>query len=181
MSFFDKVCALFTKKVTVADGTFVSPEGLAGKYAAPMAGLVKPISECSDPAYASGTVAPGVVIVPSDNRVFAPAAGVVDTLFHTKHAIVLVLDNGLEVVIHVGLDTVNLDGEGFKAHVEAGDKVQAGQLLLTYDPEVLKARGLSAESPVLITNLDSFGDRYEVEALSGQVQAGQAAFVLSRN
>lgn len=180
MGLFDKLTSLFSKKEQVADASFVSPNGILGEYASPMEGLVKPLSECSDSSFSSG-IWPGVVIVPTGNQVFAPAAGVVDTLFHTRHALVLRLENGLEMVIHVGIDTVNLEGEGFTAHVEAGDTVRQGQLLLTFDPEVLKAKGYSNESPIIVVNADELSDdKYEVEAVVGQVKVGEPAFRINK-
>lgn len=98
----------------------------------------------------------GVVIDPSEGKLVAPFDGTVSLLFPTKHAIGLVSDTGVELLIHVGLDTVELDGKGFTAHVKQGDAVKAGQLLLEVDLNVVKEAGYTTQTPVIITNSNDF-------------------------
>lgn len=119
---------------------------------APLEGTVAPLSTATDEAFAQGLLGKGVVIHPTKGEVVAPFDGTVMTLFPTKHAIGLVSDNGLELLIHVGMDTVQLEGKFFETHVAQGDKVKRGQKLLTFDIEAIKAAGYSVETPVIITN-----------------------------
>ena len=93
-------------------------------------------------------------------------------VFDTKHAIALSTDDGLEVLIHVGVDTVNLEGKGYVAHVESGAEVKKGDLLLTFDMDVIKAAGYKTDTPVIITNTDEYSD---IRVLAeGPVRAGDA-------
>ncbi|WP_396126146.1 PTS glucose transporter subunit IIA [Anaerobacillus sp. CMMVII] len=97
----------------------------------------------------------GFAIVPSDGKVFAPVAGEIVNLFPTKHAIGIKSTGGLEVLIHFGIDTVNLKGEGFKTHVQQGDRITQGQLLLEVDLSFVKERVPSLVTPVIFTNLEA--------------------------
>ncbi|GAB6384030.1 PTS system trehalose-specific EIIBC component [Enterococcus cecorum] len=123
---------------------------------APFTGQLLPLAEAKDPVFAQGTMGQGVVIDPSEGKLVAPFDGTVSLLFPTKHAIGLVSDTGVEVLIHVGLDTVELDGKGFTAHVKQGDAVKAGQLLLEVDLNVVKEAGYTTQTPVIITNSTDF-------------------------
>ena len=122
----------------------------------PMEGRIIPISEVPDDAFSSTSVGNGFGIVPTDGTVTAPVNGKVTMIFETKHAIGLVTDSGVEVMIHVGLDTVNMKGEGFNAHVEAGDIVKVGDVLLDVDLAAIKHAGYSVITPVVITNTNQF-------------------------
>jgi PTS system beta-glucosides-specific IIC component len=136
----------------------------------PVAGQVLPLSEAGDAAFAEGIMGHGVVVVPSKGEVVAPADGIVMTLFPTKHAIGLLTDAGAEVLIHVGIDTVQLDGQYFETFVQQGDHVKKGQKLLSFDIEAIKAAGYSTETPVIVTNTPSY-EKINVtdqEMVSGQ-------------
>ncbi len=122
----------------------------------PMSGRVIPLSDVPDGAFASGALGDGFGIEPSDGKVTSPVNGQVMMVFGTKHAIGLVSDEGVEVMIHVGLDTVTLKGEGFTAHVQAGDQVKVGDLLLDVDLDAVKAAGLPTVTPIVITNTTNF-------------------------
>lgn len=98
----------------------------------------------------------GVVIEPSEGLLTAPFDGVVSAFFPTKHAIGLISDAGTEILIHIGMDTVKLDGKGFEAFVQQGDQVKQGQKLLTFDIDLIKGQGLIVETPVIVTNQDIF-------------------------
>ena len=100
----------------------------------------------------------GAAVDPSEGKVVAPADGEVSTLFDTHHAIGLTLDNGMEMLIHVGINTVELNGEGYKAHVEEGDKVVRGQTLITFDIPLIQSKGYKTITPVIITNPDDYKD-----------------------
>lgn len=129
---------------------------------APVSGEVKPLSDCKDEAFATGVLGKGVVITPSEDTICAPFDGVVENLFHTGHAIGITSDSGCTVLIHIGMDTVRLDGEGFSAHVKQGDAVKKGQKLITFDLEGIKAKGYVMDTPVLVTNADEFTDVVEL-------------------
>ena len=98
----------------------------------------------------------GVVIEPSQGELVSPVNGTVTVLFPTKHAVGIVSEEGVEMLMHIGMDTVSLDGKGFEAHVEQGDKVVVGQQLISFDMDVIKKAGLVTETPVIITNQDDF-------------------------
>ena len=100
----------------------------------------------------------GVAVIPSEGRIVAPASGEVVVMFETKHAVSIKADNGAELIVHIGLDTVNLKGEYFEAHVKQGDRVQAGDLLITADLEQIRAAGYDVITPVLICNTPDFPD-----------------------
>ena len=123
---------------------------------APMAGQAVPVTEVPDPTFAAGMLGNGIAIVPSVGEVLAPCDATVDMMFTTGHAISLIADNGAEILIHVGLETVSLEGKPFKVHVAAGDKVQKGQLLIEVDLEAIKAAGLNTITPMLVCNSDTY-------------------------
>lgn len=123
---------------------------------APLSGTVKPIEQCSDPMFASKAMGDGVVIVPESNTLISPINGKVMMVFPTKHAIGLRGENGEEILIHVGLDTVSLDGAPFNVLIKDGQEIKAGQALMTIDLEAIKAAGLSIETPIIITNGKQF-------------------------
>lgn len=129
-----------------------------GKLVAPVSGEMKPISECPDPVFSGEALGKGVVIEPSEGKIYAPCDGVVENLADTLHAVGITSDSGVEVLIHIGMDTVGLNGEGFKAHCKAGDKIKAGQLLIEFDMGFIKSHGLPTATPVVITNSDDYTD-----------------------
>ncbi len=128
----------------------------------PLKGEVKPLSACSDPAFASEGMGKGVVIEPAEGKLYAPCDGQVMMLFETLHAIGIKSEEGAELLIHIGLDTVKLNGEGFKAHVKNGDIIKKGDLLIEFDIPFIKEKGLSVSTPMVITNVDSFADMLSV-------------------
>ena len=118
----------------------------------PVNGKVLPLEKSNDAAFASGSMGKGIVIVPTDGKVVAPFNGKVQVLFPTKHAIGLVSDDGIEVLLHVGIDTVNMNGDGFEAFVKQGDVVKAGQTLVMADLDKIEKAGLSTQTMVIVTN-----------------------------
>ncbi|MDY4761836.1 PTS system trehalose-specific EIIBC component [Streptococcus thoraltensis] len=118
----------------------------------PLAGEVKPLSEAVDPVFAQGVMGQGVLVEPSEGQLVAPMSGTISVLFPSKHAVGLVSDEGVEMLMHIGMDTVNLDGKGFTAHVAQGDKVAAGDLLISFDIAAIQAAGYPVETPVIVTN-----------------------------
>ena len=128
----------------------------SAEVVSPLAGQVKPLSQATDPVFSSGVMGQGIVIEPSQGELVSPVNGTVTVLFPTKHAVGIVSEEGVEMLMHIGMDTVSLDGKGFEAHVEQGDKVVVGQQLISFDMDVIKEAGLVTETPVIITNQDDF-------------------------
>ena len=122
----------------------------------PMTGKVLDIDKVPDEVFASGALGEGVAILPTDGRVVAPADGTIATLMDTKHAVALVTDSGCEILIHVGLDTVQMEGKPFEYHVTQGQKVRKGDLLLTADLKMITDAGYKIHTPVLVTNSDDY-------------------------
>lgn len=119
---------------------------------APIEGTIKPIEDSSDAAFASGALGKGVVIIPSVGKVYAPVSGTVTVLFPSLHAIGITSDSGVELLIHIGINTVQLEGKGYTAHIKQGDHVDCGQLLVEFDMDYISKEGYSLETPVLVTN-----------------------------
>ena len=133
--------------------------GAVTEIVAPLAGTVMPLNEVEDPVFSTGVVGQGAGISPADGEtivVTAPAAGTLAVAPASGHAYGITLDNGVEVLIHVGLDTVNLEGKGFDVKVKQGDRVTAGQELVRVDRKTIEDAGYSLTTPVLITNTDKF-------------------------
>lgn len=146
------------------------------EIASPIKGRVLKLESIQDAAFASGVLGKGAAILPEEGKVYAPADGVVSALFPTLHAIGLETDMGAEILIHIGLDTVQLGGEGFTAMISQGDRVKKGQLLVTFDKEFIESKGFCMETPVLITNTDKFLD--VVETGKGRVDQGECLLTL---
>lgn len=125
-------------------------------FYAPMAGAAVPITQVPDPTFAEGMLGNGIAIEPTEGKVYAPCDATVDMMFTTGHAVSLVADCGAEILIHVGLETVSLEGKPFTIHVANGDKVKKGQLLMEVDLEAVKAAGLPTITPMLICNTDDY-------------------------
>ena len=125
-------------------------------FYAPMAGKAVPIAEVPDPTFAEGMLGNGIAIEPTEGKVYAPCDATVDMMFTTGHAVSLSNAAGAEILIHVGLETVGLEGKPFKVHVASGDKVKKGQLLMEADLEAIKAAGLNTITPMLVCNTEEF-------------------------
>lgn len=140
----------------------------------PLSGTVIPLEEVKDEAFSGGALGKGAAVLPEKGELYAPCDGTVATLFPTLHAIGLVSDQGCELLIHIGLDTVRLDGKYFKAYVRQGDHVKKGQKLLTFDKEAIEKEGYLLQTPVLVTNPDDYAD---VAVLSDQTVAAGDDFL----
>jgi len=122
----------------------------------PLKGDVLELAQVEDAAFSAGILGKGCAIVPAEGEVYAPVDGVLTTLFPTKHALGITSDDGVEVLIHIGLNTVQLNGEGFTAHVQQGERVSRGQHLLSFDLAELKDKGYCLQTPVIITNTNDY-------------------------
>ena len=122
----------------------------------PMNGEVFPLSKSSDQAHQEEMIGKGALIIPSEGAVYAPFNGVVEMVFETRHAIGLLSDDGVELMIHVGFETVELEGKHYKDHVQEKQKIKEGDLLLEFDMEGIKADGYKIETPVIVTNTASY-------------------------
>ncbi|MDD6794498.1 MAG: PTS glucose transporter subunit IIA [Clostridiaceae bacterium] len=141
---------------------------------APIKGKAVALSEVPDPVFAQKMAGDGVAIDPADDLVVSPADGELSLVFNTKHAFALTLENGAELLVHIGVDTVSLNGEGFEQLAEAGTKVKAGTPIIKIDREFIKSKGFSLMTPVLITNPDNF----EISAIENvDTVAGETAVV----
>lgn len=142
----------------------------------PLKGEVKVLSEIKDEAFASGALGDGVAIEPSIGKLVAPASGTVTALFPTNHAIGIKTDQGAEILIHIGMDTVKLEGKYFSAHTSQGARVEKGQLLIEFDIEKIKATGLPVTTPVVVTNYKDFNVQSTSEK---QISFGDQLFNLN--
>ncbi len=128
------------------------------KVLSPLTGDVIELSKVQDDAFAQGAMGEGVAILPTDGKVYAPFDGTLTMIFPTKHACGVLSDNGTELLIHIGLDTVQLNGQHFTAHKAQGERVKAGDLLIEFDIDAIKEAGYLLETPVIITNRDDYLD-----------------------
>ncbi|MDE6760992.1 MAG: beta-glucoside-specific PTS transporter subunit IIABC [Lachnospiraceae bacterium] len=126
--------------------------------ASPLKGEVKALSEVNDEAFSGGILGQGLAILPAEGKLYAPCNGEITTFFPTGHAIGISSENGAEILIHVGMDTVKLDGEGFTKRKNQGDKVKKGELLLEFDINKIKEAGYDIITPMIITNSDDYSD-----------------------
>lgn len=130
----------------------------------PVKGEAVPIQEVPDPTFGEEMLGKGVAVRPAEGKYYAPADGEISLLFETLHAVSVTTDTGVEILIHIGLDTVALKGEHFTAHVKTGDKVKKGDLLVSVDLEAVKAAGYEVITPIVICNTPDFAS---VEAITG--------------
>jgi sugar PTS system EIIA component len=121
---------------------------------APLSGKVVALSEVPDPTFSEKMLGDGIAIMPTEGRVVSPVNGEIITVFPTKHAIGIRSEQEAEILIHIGLETVQMNGEGFKQHIQEGDKVKAGQLLMEFSLDLVREKAKSTITPVIITNLD---------------------------
>lgn len=152
-------------------------EGSGEIIHSPIKGEVKALSEVNDGVFSAGIMGKGFAIEPEEGEVVSPVNGSVTTVFKTKHAIGITSDQGAEILIHIGLDTVKLEGQWFTSHVKEGDKVAPGDPLVSFDLEQIKAAGYDVITPVIVTNTDrySFSPVKEI----GRVQTKEALLALS--
>ena len=124
----------------------------------PLEGKVVPLAEVKDQVFSSGALGKGIAIEPTVGALYAPADGTITTLFPTGHAVGLTTTDGAEVLMHIGMDTVELDGKGFEVFVKQDDQVKRGDLLVKFDLDTIKAAGLSTITPIVVTNTPQYLD-----------------------
>ncbi|WP_091689294.1 PTS sugar transporter subunit IIA [Anaerocolumna aminovalerica] len=142
----------------------------------PLNGQVIPLSNVKDPVFADGILGKGAAILPSEGRLVSPVNGTILNVFPTLHAIGIQSDDGLEILIHLGFDTVELEGKYFKSNISEGDKVSVGDLLIEFQVEEIKKAGYDITTPIVVTN----SDQYEtIEAIPEEnIKAGEKLLII---
>lgn len=148
------------KQTTVSVNTVNEKQDLVteGEVLSPIAGKAIPLSEVNDDVFRSELMGKGMAIIPTEGKVVAPFDGKVITVFETKHAITLKGDNGVEVLIHIGMDTVSLKGKHFEAHIQSGQSVKAGDLLITFDKLAIEKEGYETVTPIIVANTPDYSE-----------------------
>lgn len=147
--------------------------------ASPVDGRVVPIEEVPDETFAEKILGDGCAVIPENGKIYSPVDGTVSTVAETKHAYGISGDNGCDVLVHFGLETVSLKGEGFVSHVKSGDRVERGQLIAEADLELLREKGINTVTPVIITDADE--DNLKPEIPAERVTHGQELMCLRKN
>ena len=129
----------------------------------PMTGKILKLSDVNDQAFSSEALGKGLAINPTDGKVYSPVDGTVTMLFNTNHAIGITSNKGVEILIHIGMDTVEMEGDGFTAHIKQGDKIKAGDLIMEVDLEKVKKAGFETITPILVTNYEDLLDLVETD------------------
>lgn len=142
----------------------------------PLSGNAIALENVNDPTFASGALGKGFAVVPSEGKVYAPFDGTLDLLYDTKHALGMTSSDGIELLVHVGLNTVELDGKYYTAHAESGDTIKKGQLLLEFDISRIKEAGYDITTPVIVTNADNYKETAVVK--TGRIKASEKAIVV---
>lgn len=163
------------KQATATESTDTILDKL--EITAPLSGKTKALSESTDDAFSQGILGKGIIIEPSEGKVFAPFDGTVTAFLPSGHALGLTSDTGIELLIHVGMDTVRLEGKYFDKKVATGDTFKKGDLLLEFDIEKIEAAGYSVETPIIVTNSDQYLDVIDVEDV--EIMPGTQANVLT--
>ena len=141
-------------------------------------GRTIPMDEVNDQTFAQELLGPGIAIVPSNGTVVSPINGTIATVMDTKHAVCIQGEDGLDLIVHAGLDTVELNGKYYQTYKEIGDQVKAGDVLLEFDLEEITKAGYDVTTPIVITNL---GDYKITKCLTGQqVKAGEEVIQLTK-
>jgi len=148
------------------------------KILSPLSGKVIALKEVNDPVFSEGALGVGTAVKPDGGRITAPVDGVISLMFETGHAVSMTSKDGMEILIHVGLDTVKLKGRHFTRHAGTGDKVKAGDLLITFEREAIAAEGYDTVTPVVVCNPDDFKS-IEVTA-SGTVKEQDEIIVVKK-
>lgn len=153
-----------------------APKAKDAELGACLAGTIVPMSEVKDEAFSSCVLGEGVAIEPAKGELYAPADGVISTTFATSHAVGMTTDDGVEVLMHIGIDTVKLNGQYYHCEVRQGDRVKKGQLLIRFDAEAIRAAGYLLTTPVIICNTDEYAS--VTPAAAGAVEPGDVILKL---
>lgn len=165
----------FVKKLFKSDSAQEETKKNTNTLVAAVSGKAVPLSEVPDPVFAEKMAGDGIAIIAEGNTVVAPADGELTLVFGTKHAFAMTLENGLELLVHIGLETVSLNGEGFEQLVEQGTKIKAGTPIIKFDREFIVSKGLPLHTPILITNVDA--TKSITAVANGNVIAGETPVV----
>src|SRR5699024_5351325 len=161
--------------------TCALPISLSHRFAenilSPTTGEIVPLTSVEDEVFSSETMGQGVAIRPDEGRMYAPVDGTVTSLFRTKHAVGITSDNGAEILIHIGMDTVQLDGEFFETHISQGDIVKAGDRLVEFDIDKIPEAGYSIVTPIIITNTSAYE---ELEIVSGDTIVTKEVLIITK-
>ncbi|WP_418704348.1 PTS sugar transporter subunit IIA [Anaerotruncus massiliensis (ex Liu et al. 2021)] len=144
------------------------------EIAAPLTGKVIPVTEVPDPVFAEKVLGDGIAVDPTEGTVYSPVDGTIFQIAHTFHAMGIESDDGLEIRVHLGIDTVKLEGKGFQSFVEVGQKVKKGDKIMEMDIGFIREQGLSPMSPCIITNLDAIKS---MTACPGPAEGGRTAAI----
>ena len=144
------------------------------EIAAPLTGKVIPVTEVPDPVFAEKVLGDGITVDPTEGTVYSPVDGTIFQIAHTFHAMGIESDDGLEILVHLGIDTVKLEGKGFQSFVEVGQKVKKGDKIMEMDIGFIREQGLSPMSPCIITNLDAIKS---MTACPGPAEGGRTAAI----
>lgn len=136
---------------------------------APLKGAIVKLEDVKDEVFSSKAMGEGIAIEPAEGKLYAPADGEIITFFPTGHAIGMMTNDGVELLLHIGMDTVDMNGDGFKPVKAQGDKVKKGDLLLEFDIEKIKAAGHPATTPVIVTNTPDFVKIVPTDAETSEV------------
>ena len=141
----------------------------------PCKGTVVPITEVPDPVFSEKVLGDGFAVIPAEGKIYAPTDGEVTLVFDTLHAVGMTSSMGTEILIHIGMDTVKLNGQGFKSHIKIGDTITKGQLLMEFDIDFIKGKGLEVTTPVVISNSENFT---QMEEMLGTKKHGDQMIIL---
>ena len=166
----DRLDALSAPAPAAAPAKAAAKQKQDALMAAHMTGTVIPMAEVQDEAFSTCVLGEGVAIEPDQGKLYAPADGVVDNLFDTHHAIGLITDEGVELLLHIGINTVELGGKHFEAHVAVDQKVKKGDLLISFDMEAIKAAGYLLTTPMIVCNTDDY--QSVTPQAEGKIKAG---------
>ncbi|MBQ7922951.1 MAG: PTS glucose transporter subunit IIA [Clostridia bacterium] len=143
---------------------------------APLNGIAVPLEQVRDEVFSAGVLGSGMAIIPTNGELYAPADGVIANIPESRHAIAMTADSGIELLMHVGIDTVNLKGEPFTLHVKTGDRVRRGQPLMSFALDKIKEAGYDPVTPVILTESDG----WTVTSVKGEIRAGDVLMSLEK-
>ena len=145
---------------------------------APIKGKLVSIKTVNDPTFKDEILGKGIAIIPYEGKIYAPDSGTVSSVFPTGHAVIMVMNSGVELLIHFGIDTVKLNRDYFKVHVQNGQKVLKGELLIEADMEKIKEKGYDVITPVVVCNTEEFSQIEVVQ--EKEIQSGECVMILKQ-